>query len=432
MSHYCNVAAATREPPVHPQGRRMDQRSPGMLRLILCAGLSALALGGCGKKAPATPPAVDVSTQLVTPQAATVTEDYVAQTEAVNTVEIRPRVGGVLEKQVPIEGEHLKTGALLFVIDQQPYIAALAQAKAALAQSEAALVQSQRDLARAKSLSEIDAVSQQELDAAVAKNEANLASVDASKAGVRTAELNLGYTTITSPIDGIMGRAQLRLGGLVTANTTLLTTLYQTDRIYINFSISEQRMLTMQRQLGRAPNQDSATAPPFRVFLADGSEYTERPRLNFIDPAVDQRTGTLAIRLEVDNPQHLLHAGQFARVQVAAAQLADAIVLPQRAILDLQGKNYVWVIDAEGKAQQRDVQMGPRIGNDWQVQQGLKSGDVVIVDGVQRLKPGTPVNATPLPSPAKAAAPAGPASPPPAAQPASGAKPANGAAGGAA
>ena len=366
------------------------------MRRALCAGAATLVLLACGKKGPVAPPRVEVSTVAVAPQAATVFTDYVAQTEAVNTVEIRPRVGGVLERQLPIEGEHVKVGALLFVIDQQPYIAALAQAKAALAQSEAALVQSRRDLARAKSLSEIDAVSQQELDAAVARNDANLASVDAGRAQVRTATLNLGYTTITSPIDGVMGRAQLRLGGLVTANSTVLTTLYQTDRMYVNFSISEQRLLTLQRQLGRAPNQKSATPPPFRIFLADGSEYPQRPRLNFIDPAVDQRTGTLAIRLEVDNPEHLLHAGQFARVQVAATQLSDAIVLPQRAIQELQGKYYVWIVDSGSKAQQRDVQMGPRLGSGWQVQQGLKAGDVVVVDGVQRLKPGTPVNATPL------------------------------------
>ncbi len=364
--------------------------------LALWVGTATLMLTACGKQGPSSPPAVDVSTVAVAPQAATVTEDYVAETEAVNTVEIRPRVGGVLEKQAPIEGERVRVGALLFVIDQQPYIAALAQAKAALAQSEAALVQSQRDLGRAKSLSQIDAVSQQELDAVVAKNDANRASVDAGRALVRTGELNLGYTTITSPIDGVMGRAQLRLGSLVNANSTLLTTLYQTDHMYVNFSISEQRLLTLQRQLGRAPNQDSPTPPPFRIFLADGSEYLQRPRLNFIDPAVNQRTGTLAIRLEVDNPQHLLHAGQFARVQVAATQLTDAIVLPQRSIQELQGKYYVWIVDDAGKAQQRDVQLGPRIGSGWQVQQGLKAGDVVVVDGVQRLKPGLSVNATPL------------------------------------
>jgi membrane fusion protein (multidrug efflux system) len=378
--------------------RYFEFAAASKLVLALWVATATLMLAGCGKKGPPAPPAVEVSTVIATPQAATVAVDYVAQTEAINTVEIRPRVGGVLEKQVPIEGERVKIGALLFVIDQQPYIAALAQANAALAQSQAALVQSKRDLARAKSLSEIDAVSQQELDAAVAKDDANRASVDANRAAVRTATLNLGYTTITSPIDGVMGRAQLRLGALVTANTTLLTTLYQTDRMYVNFSISEQRLLTLQRELGRAPNQNSPSPPPFRVFLADGSEYPQRPQLNFIDPAVDQRTGTMAIRLEVDNPQHLLHAGQFARVQVATAQLTDAIVLPQRAIQEMQGKSYVWIVDAQNKAQQRDVQMGPRIGNGWQVSQGLKAGDVVVVDGVQRLKPGAAVHATPLAS----------------------------------
>lgn len=362
---------------------------------IAVVAAAALSIMACSKSAPPAPAAVAVSTITITPHLVTFPEDYVAQTEAVNAVEIRPRVGGMLEKRVPIEGEPVKAGQLLFVIDREPYIAALAQAKASLAQSEAASLQSQRDLKRAKSLSEIDAVSQQELDAAVAKNQANLASIDAAKAAVRSAELNLGYTTILSPIDGVMGRAQLRQGGMVTANSTLLTTIYEIDRMYVNFSVSEQRMLSMQRQLGRAPSQNSKTPPPFRIFLADGSEYLQTPRLNFIDPAVDPRTGTLALRLEVDNPHQLLHAGQFARVQVAAQQDPNAIVVPQRAVQDLQGKNYVWIVDAGEHAQQRDVQLGPRVGSDWQVQQGLKAGDVVIVDGVQHLKPGVPVKAAP-------------------------------------
>jgi len=365
----------------------------------ILSAVVAMHLTACGKAPAPEPRPPEVAVLTVIPRPETFTVDYVAQTEAVNTVEIRPRVTGVLERQLPIEGEPVKTGQLLFVIDRQPYIAALAQAKATLAQSEAAREQSERDLARAKSLSEIDAISQQELDAAIARNKASIASVDAGKAAVTTAELNLGYTTITSPIDGVMGRAQLRVGGLATANSTLLSTLYQTDRMYVNLSISEARVLALQRQFGRALDQSNTNAPPFRLFLVDGSEYAQRPRLNFIDPAVDLRTGTLAIRLEVANPQRLLHAGQFARVQVAALQDPNAIVLPQRAIQDLQGKNYVWIIDDQGKAQQRDVRMGPRTDEDWQVQQGLKAGDRVIVDGVQRLKPGMTVKATPLATP---------------------------------
>jgi membrane fusion protein, multidrug efflux system len=370
--------------------------SPSRRTTGLLSAIAATLFAACTKGPPPAPPPPEVSTLTVTPKPATFTVDYVATTEAINTVEIRPRVTGVLEKQLPSEGEHVTPGQLLFVIDQQPYIAALAQAKATLAQSQATLEQAQRDLARAQSLALIDAISQQELDASVARAKAGLAAVDAGNAAARTAQLNLGYTSITSPIDGVMGRAQLRVGGLATADSTLLTTLYQTDRMYVNLSISEARLLALQRQFGRALNQNSASAPPFRLFLVDGSEYAQAPKLNFIAPAVDERTGTLAVRLEVPNPQRLLHAGQFARVQVAALQDPHAIVLPQRAIQELQGKNFVWVLDADGKAQQREVRMGLRTGTDWQVEQGLKAGDIVIVDGVQRLRPGVPVKATPL------------------------------------
>ena len=365
------------------------------LTVLACAAILAALLTGCSPKKPPAPPPPEVTVLDVKHTPATYTEDYVAQTEAVNAVEIRPRVGGVLEKQLPNEGERVKSGELLFVIDPQPYIEALAQARATLAQNEASLEQSQRDLGRATSLSQIDAVSQQELDATIAKNKANIASVSAGQAEVKTAQLNLGYTSIASPIDGTMGRAQLRVGGLAVANSTLLTTVYETSRVYINLSISEQRLLALQKQLGRAPNQNSTEAPPFRLFLIDGSEYPLRPKLNFIDPAVDTRTGTLAIRLEVPNPERLLHAGEFARVQVTTLQDPDAIVLPQRAIQDLQGKNYVWVVDGDNKAQQRDVEMGPRIGEDWLVAKGIKVGDHVIVDGVQRLRPGMPVKPSP-------------------------------------
>jgi membrane fusion protein, multidrug efflux system len=368
-----------------------SRRPAGLLSVTAMTLLAA-----CTKGPPPGPPPPEVSTVVVTPKPATFTLDYVATTEAINTVEIRPRVTGVLEKQLPHEGERVTPGQLLFVIDQQPYIAALAQARATLAQSQATLEQAQHDLARAQSLSQIDAISQQELDAATARAKAGLAAVNASKAEVKTAQLNLGYTSISSPIEGVMGRAQLRVGGLATADSTLLTTLYQTDRMYVNLSISEARLLALQREFGRALNQNSPTAPPFRLFLVDGSEYAQRPKLNFIAPAVDERTGTLAVRLEVPNPQRLLHAGQFARVQVAALQDPHAIVLPQRAIQELQGKNYVWIVDAAGKAQQRDVRMGLRIGEDWQVEQGLKAGDIVVVDGVQRLRPGVAVKATPL------------------------------------
>lgn len=371
--------------------------------------MSAVALGllaACsGKSAPPPPPPVDVTVIEMQPREATITIDYVAETEALNTVEIRPRVGGLLERQVATDGAKVRKGEVLFELDREPYEQALAQARATLAQARAAQEQAQRDLARAQPLSAIDAVSKQELDAAVARNDAASASVQAAQAQVRTAELNLGYTTIRSPIDGTVGRAQLKVGGVVTAFSTLLSTVYSTDPMYVNFSISEQRLLQLERERGSALDQNNPTAKAFKIVLADGSVYPEPAKLNFVDPAVDQRTATLPVRLTVPNPKGLLRAGQFARVVVTAQKLDDALLVPQRAVQDLQGKNFLWIVDAEGKAQQRDVVMGPRVGADWLVQSGLNPGDLVVVDGVQKLKTGRAVKPEKLPPATGAAAP---------------------------
>jgi membrane fusion protein (multidrug efflux system) len=366
--------------------------------LLLVAGVAA-----CSKaSAPPPPPPVEVTLATITPRAATVTIEYVGELEAINTAEIRPRVGGLLEKQAALEGESVKRGQVLFRIDPQPYVAALANAKATLAQAQAALDQAERDLSRVQPLSQINAVSQQEYDAVVARTNAGKASVEAARAGVQTAQLNLDYTTVTSPIDGLVGRALFRTGGLVTAYSSLLTTVYATDSMYVNFSISEQRMLELQRQWGaRVPA--GGVKSQFKLLLADGSEYPQPAKLNLIDAAVDKTTGTLPVRLEVPNPDGLLRAGQFARVVVAAQNLPDAILVPQKAVQELQGKTYVWRVDGEGKAQSRDVRMGPRIGNDWLVQEGLAAGDRIVVDGFGKVKPGAIV----------ADAPAQPAAAPP-------------------
>lgn len=374
---------------------------------VLCVWLAA-----CSSSAPpAAPPPPLVVVKKIAPAEARVTIDYVAQTEALNEVEIRPRVGGLLETQAAVEGTRVKKGQLLFVIDAQPYEAAVAQAKASLALAQSAFDQADRDLARVKPLSTIDAVSQQELDAAIARHDASNAQVEAARAALQTAQLNLGYTRITSPIDGVIGRAQLKVGGLVTAYTTLLTTVYSTDPMYVNFAISESRVLEIQREMGVALDQAAKSNRTFKVLLGDGSEYPHPGRLNFIDAAVDNATGTLKLRLEVPNPDQLLRANQFARVRVTTQNLKDALLVPQRAVQEFQGKNYVWVIDAESKAQQRDVTMGARVDSNWIVTKGLSAGEVLVVEGMQKLKPGTAVStrdadAAPAPAPAQAPTPA--------------------------
>ena len=367
------------------------------------AALSAVLAACSGAPPPAAPPPPQVVVRTLAPAEASVTVDYVAQTEALNEVEIRPRVGGLLETQAAVEGSKVKKGQLLFEIDAQPYQAAVSQAKAALALAQSAFDQADRDLARVKPLSTIDAVSQQELDAAIARHDASNAQVEAARAALKTAELNLGYTRVTSPIDGVIGRAQLKVGGLVTAYTTLLTTVYSTDPMYVNFAISESRVLEIQRELGAALNQSAKSNRTFKVLLGDGSEYPYPGRLNFIDAAVDNATGTLRLRLEVPNPDQLLRANQFARVRVTTENLKDAMLVPQRAVQEFQGKNYVWVIDGEAKARQRDVTLGSRVDPNWIVSKGLNPGDVVVIEGMQKLKAGVVVSARDADAPPPAA-----------------------------
>jgi membrane fusion protein (multidrug efflux system) len=376
--------------PIPRSTRREPISRPAIAGALAAAILVAIA--ACGRGAPPAPRHVGVNAVRLVAHPISVTEEYPAQIEASNTVEIRPRVGGVLERQSAVEGQHVHAGQILFEIDPEPYRAALAQAQATLAQTEAAQAQAVRDLARAKPLAGIDALSQRELDAAEAANAATAAEVRAAQAAVKTADLNLGWTTVRAPIDGEMSRALIRIGGLVTANNTLLTTLYQTDPMYVNFSIGEQRLLQLQHELGRPPDQRNRSKRQFRVYLADGSEIPTPAELNFVDAAVDIRTDTLPVRLAVPNPNGLLRAGQYAKVTVDAQAPPSALSVPQRAIQELQDKRFVWIVDADGKAQPRNVELGPRVGEEILIQSGVASGDTVVVDGMQKLKPGTPVD----------------------------------------
>jgi membrane fusion protein (multidrug efflux system) len=356
----------------------------------------ALATGCRGKSAPPPPP-VPVATLTMKYRPTSITQDYPAQLEASNTVEIRPQVGGILYRQVAVEGTRVSRGQTLFEIDPRPYEDALLQAEAALAQAHAQRAQAVRDLARARSLTAIDALSERELDAAVAANDSSAAQVKGAEAAVKNAQLNLGYTKVTAPIEGFMSRALVRVGGVVTAYSTLLTTVYQSDPMYADFSIGEQPLLQLQHELGRSVSQRNPSQRQFHILLADGTEYELPAKLDFIDAAVDARTDTLGVRVTVPNPKQLLRAGQYVRVVVSTRERPDALLLPQRAVQVLQDKNFVWVIDHDGKAQPRDLKMGPQLGSEWVVEQGLSPGDVVVVDGTQKLKAGVRVQAQPLP-----------------------------------
>ncbi len=382
--------------PVNCPHNALNSRPSGPRPPAAAMALALLALAGCsGKSAPPAMPPPEVGVIKTTAQPVTVYEEYVAQTEAVDTVEIRARVNGVLERQAFVDGSHVRKGDLLFVIDQQPFIAALAQAKAALAQAQANHLNSKQVLDRVRPLVADKAISQQDLDSAVAREAADAANEEAAKAQVTTAILNLEYTTIRASRDGNISKALIKPGGLVNASTTLMTTLYSVDPIYVNFTISEQKLLELQRELKRNPGEDKTKSPPFRLKLVDGSDYKNAGKLNFVDTAVDPKSGTLQLRLSVPNPERALRAGQFVRVIVPAAQEVSAIRIPQQAVQEMQGVRSVLVVDAESKAAYREIVAKTRVGNDWLVEGGLQAGETVIVEGVNKVRPGTPVKPVP-------------------------------------
>jgi membrane fusion protein, multidrug efflux system len=362
-----------------------------MLPLLLF-GISA-----CGQKHDAAqqhaPPPPEVSVIKVIASPVTLSEDYAAQTEAVESVEIRARVGGILERQAFKDGAQVKKGELLFVIDQKPYVAALAQAKANLQQARAAHLNSSQTLGRFKQLIDSRSISQQDLDNAIAKERADAASVQAGEAQVQQAQLNLDYTTIRAPRDGMISRALIKPGGLVVTSATLLTTMYSESPIYVGFTISEQRLTELQRQYDL---RDINKSPDFKLKLIDGSDYQYSGKLNFVDAAVDPRNGTLPVRVVVPNPDGALRPGQFMRVIVPGKPNPNAILVPQKAVQEIQGKRSVYVVGQDNKAMSRDITANHRIGNDWVVEKGLKPNELVIVEGIAKVQPGATVKPVPV------------------------------------
>jgi membrane fusion protein (multidrug efflux system) len=355
------------------------------------AGAAAvlLGLGGCGSDAkPKPPPPPEVSVIQVAPGPVTVNDEFVAQTQAPDTIEIRSQVTGLLERQAFADGARVKKGDVLYVIDQRPFQSQLAQAKATLAQAQANLINARQNLARNGRLIAQKAVSQQDYDTAVAQESASTALVDAQKALLRDAELNLEFATIRAARNGFMSSSQVKPGSLINAQQTLLTTLYSSDPMWVVFSISEDRLLELQKKLKRAPGERLDTAPPFHIRLADGSDYTLPGRLDFVDAAIDQKSGTLQVRISVPNPDRFLRPNLFVRVIVAAFENPNAIRVPQQAVQELQGLKSVYLVAAGDKVEPRQIVAGYRIGNDWVVDSGLAPGDRVVVEGIGKLRPG--------------------------------------------
>jgi membrane fusion protein, multidrug efflux system len=368
-------------------------------RWALALAVASIALGGCTSEAKTQagpPPAPEVSVIEVQPAQVTVYDEYVAQTQAPDTIEIRSQVTGLLARQAFVDGARVKKGDLLYIIDRRPFESQAAQAKAGLAQAEANLINARQNLARNGRLIAEKAVSQQDYDTAVAQERAGAALVEAQKALLRNSQLNLEFATLRASRDGVMSNSQVKPGALITAQQTLLNTLYSSDPMWVYFSISEDRLLQMQKA---AQQPDRST--PFRIRLADGTDYKLAARLDFVDSAIDQKSGTLQARVSVPNPDRFLRPGQFVRVIVAAFDSPNAIRVPQQAVQELQGLKSVYVVAAGDKIEARQIVASHRVGSDWVVASGLAPGERVVVEGIGKLRPGAPVK--PVAAPTKTA-----------------------------
>jgi membrane fusion protein (multidrug efflux system) len=316
--------------------------------------------------------------------------EYVAQTDARDTVEIRARVQAFLEAQHFAEGTVVKKDQLLFTLDPREYQAKLLQAKADLRVAEARLGKAVTDERRLKPLAERRAVPQQDYDDASANLETARASVEAAQAAVVRAELDLSYCTIRSPIEGLIGQRLVAPGNLVGKNeATLLDTVSSVDPIRVHLSISEAEYLKLVSQRARRRMSEGA---PLELILADGSVYPNRGSIVIVDRAVDVTTGTLTAVAEFPNPDAVLRPGQFGRVRAPVETAENAILIPKRAVHEVQGTKSVLIVGADNTVALRTITPGDTAGSLLVVRDGLQPGDRVIVDGIQKARPGSKVN----------------------------------------
>jgi RND family efflux transporter MFP subunit len=368
-----------------------------LLRFLLVSlGGLLLLIGACGSKEPAAAPKGPPPAVVVTPvlqKTVPIYEEYVARTEARQTVEIRARVEGFLEKILFKEGRQVNAKQLLFVIDQRPYKAALQDARGSLAQAQAALEKAQKDVDRLRPLVAEDAAPQQDLDKAEAEAQYSRAAIEKAKAAVTKARLDLQFTEIHSPITGIIGREEVTVGNLVTKDQTLLTTVSSWDPMRVVFSISESDYLLLAKRYLKGADADSKRSQdsPFELIMADNSTYPDKGQLSFVDRALDLTTGTLKIYANFPNPKGLLRPGLFARIRVALEERPDALLVPQRAVQEMQGIKTVLVVAPDDQVELRTVTLGDRYQDYFIVTAGLKPGDRVVVEGLQKAIPGQKV-----------------------------------------
>ncbi|WP_020527636.1 efflux RND transporter periplasmic adaptor subunit [Flexithrix dorotheae] len=324
--------------------------------------------------------------------------EMIGQTFGYYDIQIRARVEGFLESRHFQEGSRVKKNQLLYTIDAQPFQAKVAEQESRLAQAQTNLVKTDADLKRIRPLAEKNAVSKSDLDAAVAKFEASQAEVEAAKAGVRLAKIEMGYTRIYSPINGIIGMTKAKEGDFVgrEPNPVVLNTVSRVDTIQVRFSITEAQYLgfsryeRVQRNL-EYTEKGKETEENLELILADNSVHEFKGHLDFADRQVNPETGTMMLQASFPNPEKIVRPGQYARIKALVTEY-KGILIPQRCITELQGLYSVTVVNAENIIESRQVEIGEKIGNMWEIRKGLKAGEKIVLEGLQKVRPGMKIN----------------------------------------
>ncbi len=426
----------------HSRLEAQRRRAAWILGLFLLVSTAACDRAKSAK-APAPPPPPIVIVAEVVQRPVPIVREYTARTEGVPTIEVRARVAGVLEEVLFKEGSEVKQGQTLFVIQREEYAAALETARAQLAKAQADLTRAkdtsvvdrvratlnqrkadlgkaQQDVNRYRPLAEARAIPQQDLDTALSQEKVAVAGVEAAEAALKDAELsqrtqiqlaeaavssaraaitqaqlNLDYTTVKSPVTGVVGKVQVDRGNLVgKAEPTVLATVSSIDPIYVDFPLAEVDYLKLAPRIrldesGRAQGASTSLS----LFLADGAEFPHKGRIAFVDRAVDTKTGTMSVRASFPNPDKVVRPGQFARVRGVVEERPAAVLVPQRAVMDQQGTKIVFVVGADDKVVLKPVTLDERIDDSSIVTKGLAAGERVIVEGMQKVRPGMQVKA---------------------------------------
>lgn len=351
----------------------------------------------CNEKQDKTLPLQNINVYKVNSETVPIYEVFVGQVYGQKDIPIRARVEGYLEGIYFKEGSNVKKGDLLYAIDPDPFKEAVVAKQSMVAQAKTIVVQKENDLKRVKPLAEIDALSKRELDMAQAQRDASISTLDAANADLKIAQINLSYTEIVSPIDGIIGRTLAREGEFVgkNPNPVILNTVSDINTIRVQFFLSENEYLKIAKEYSKESKKSSKgereKASDIQLILSDGSLFKERGEIDFIDRNIDTSTGTILVQATFRNPNKIIRPGQFARVKIKVKDLKDALIVPQKCLIELQGQYSVLVVNDQNKVETVQVEIGEKIPGFIVIKSGIKNGDHIVLDGLQKARPGTEI-----------------------------------------